>query len=356
FRLWRMTQPSAHFQGLITQVNEDPGAKNPVLPLVQARPADASSGGETAPVSPPAVVVRSLSSRLLCCFLCSKQTRLEPEEAEREEVVQRDGDAVPPSRGHSPISYPQSTSNYKAPVPAVKTPPLKEKLSPQVNEEETGVVKVKSGNRTKEVSPEQKPLAAVVRPTHRALLPPQVEEMAGRKTLVLDLDETLVHSSFTEVPCEMVLTLVLGNEEHKVYVKKRPGVDEFLTVVSKWYEVVIFTASTAIYANALLDELDINGDLIVHRLFRQACTRFAEGYVKDLSKLGRNVDEVIIIDNSPMCYALQPENAIPIKTWKDDPSDTELYDLLPILVSLARVEHVPQVLQEVLGGDDSDHE
>ncbi|CAE8713897.1 unnamed protein product [Polarella glacialis] len=254
----------------------------------------AQDSGEAAPVSPPAVVVRSLSSRLL----------------HGARILWRDGDAVPPSRGHSPISYPQSTSNYKA-VGVSGCPPKLEQLpgtstcgensaiegvkgvkhrKPSPVKAEI-IMKVAKGRSYREVSPEQKPPAAVVRPTHRALLPPQVEEMAGRKTLVLDLDETLVHSSFTEVPCEMVLTLVLGNEEHKVYVKKRPGVDEFLTVVSKWYEVVIFTASTAIYANALLDELDINGDLIVHRLFRQACTRFAEGYVKDGSfwGMGRHI-------------------------------------------------------------------
>ncbi|CAE7864264.1 PSR2 [Symbiodinium necroappetens] len=115
------------------------------------------------------------------------------------------------------------------------------------------------------------------------LLPPQDPTFRGRKTLVLDLDETLVHSSFTPVKCDLVLSVFLGNEEHKVYVRKRPGVDEFLNAVAKLYEVAIFTASTALYANSLLDVLDKSG-WIQHRLFREACTRYKEGYVKDRSQ------------------------------------------------------------------------
>jgi len=136
-------------------------------------------------------------------------------------------------------------------------------------------------------------------------------------------------------------------------VKKRPGVDLFLEKVAAFCEVVIFTASTALYANELLDQLDVHRT-ISYRLFREACSRYKEGYVKDLSRLGRNLDNVIIIDNLPICYALQPENAIPIKTWRHDPDDRELYDLLPILVSLANVDHIPRVLQEILYDDAPD--
>ncbi|CAE7313546.1 PSR1 [Symbiodinium natans] len=185
------------------------------------------------------------------------------------------------------------------------------------------------------------------------LLPPQEPNFRGKKTLVLDLDETLVHSSFTPVTCDLVLSVFLGTEEHKVYVRKRPGVDEFLKAVAKLYEVAIFTASTSLYANALLDVLDQRG-WIQHRLFREACTRYKEGYVKDLSLLGRNLNDVIIVDNMPVCYALQPENAIPIRTWKHDPEDTELMDLLPILLSLAHVEEIPRMLKEILAYEASE--
>lgn len=182
------------------------------------------------------------------------------------------------------------------------------------------------------------------------LLPPQEERFHGMKTLVLDLDETLVHSSFKKVSCEMELTK-LGDDCHTVYVKKRPGVDEFLRAVAEYFEIVIFTASTALYANTLLDELDSTRS-ISHRLYRDACSKYREGYVKDLSRLGRDLRHVIIIDNLPICYALQPQNAIPIATWRDDPDDTELIDLLPILVALSNVESVPDLLTRILYEDE----
>mmetsp|Transcript_41593 Transcript_41593/g.109801 ORF Transcript_41593/g.109801 Transcript_41593/m.109801 type:complete len:314 (-) Transcript_41593:14-955(-) len=180
-------------------------------------------------------------------------------------------------------------------------------------------------------------------------LGPQVGANIGRKTLVLDLDETLVHSSFRHVDrADIVITVELEGELHKVYVRKRPGVDKFLKAVAESFEVVIYTASMAKYANPLMDVLDPEG-LCTSRLFREACTRHGGGgYIKDLSKLGRSLKNVIIIDNSPICYAMQPDNAIPIKTWREDPTDQELLELVPILRALVGVEDIPAVLRQVV--------
>mmetsp|Transcript_44238 Transcript_44238/g.102197 ORF Transcript_44238/g.102197 Transcript_44238/m.102197 type:complete len:291 (+) Transcript_44238:98-970(+) len=182
-------------------------------------------------------------------------------------------------------------------------------------------------------------------------LPPQTGANIGRKTLVLDLDETLVHSSFRVVKnADMVIDVELEGEHHHAFVRKRPGVDFFLCRVAEVYEVVVYTASVAKYADPLLDKLDTH-NVVTHRLFREACTRYANGYVKDLSRLGRPLSDVIIIDNSPLCYALQPANAIPIKTWRYELDDRELLHLIPILLSLADVDSIPAVLEEVVWGE-----
>merc|ERR1719158_1571121 len=109
------------------------------------------------------------------------------------------------------------------------------------------------------------------------------------------------------------------------------------------------------YANPLMDQLDTSNS-VCFRLFREACTRQAGGYVKDLSRLGRDLKHVIIIDNSPICYALQPDNAIPIQTWRDDVRDRELLDLIPILISLAEVDDIPQVLRQIIWAADDEDE
>jgi RNA polymerase II subunit A small phosphatase-like protein len=97
-------------------------------------------------------------------------------------------------------------------------------------------------------------------------------------------------------------------------VLKRPGAHEILEELAETYELVIFTASLPIYANPLLDVLDPYG-YIDYRLFRDSCTPYHGALVKDLTKLGRNMKDVIIVDNSPMSFFFQPENAILSKSW-----------------------------------------
>lgn len=169
--------------------------------------------------------------------------------------------------------------------------------------------------------------------------PPHVED---RICLVLDLDETLVHSSFTPIPgADFEIPLEMQGEVHTVYVKKRPGVDEFLKKVSEWYEVVIFTASLALYANPVMDLLDPH-NLVQLRLYREHCVLVGGCYVKDIAKLGRDLKRTFIIDNSPLSYVLQPENAIPITAFFTDDNDRELEKTLALLDQARHLKDVRQ--------------
>merc|ERR1740123_542866 len=94
------------------------------------------------------------------------------------------------------------------------------------------------------------------------LLPTLSPENQGKKCLVLDLDETLVHSSFKPIPKpDFIIPVEIDKVVHHVYVLKRPYVDEFLLRASKHYEIVIFTASLSKYADPLLDKLDSQCDI-----------------------------------------------------------------------------------------------
>jgi len=163
------------------------------------------------------------------------------------------------------------------------------------------------------------------------LLPPLTEEYEGKKCLVLDLDETLVHSSFKPIPKpDFIIPVEIDRVVHHVYVLKRPFVDEFLLRASKCYEIVIFTASLSKYADPLLDKLDIHR-VIQHRLFRESCVIHGTAYVKDMRRIGRKLKDTIIVDNSPPSYLFQPCNAVPILSWFDDKSDTQLKDFCPVI-------------------------
>jgi len=126
---------------------------------------------------------------------------------------------------------------------------------------------------------------------------------------------------------------------HFVYVTKRPGVDTFLLEMSKYYEIIIYTASLNKYANALLDLLDAHR-VIRTRLFRESCVYYEGNYIKDLALLNRPLDQTIIIDNSPASYMFHPENAIDCGSFIDDPEDVELDQIGQFLIGLKDVNDV----------------
>lgn len=86
------------------------------------------------------------------------------------------------------------------------------------------------------------------------------------------------------------------------------------------------------------------------RLFREHCSFINGVFVKDLSLVGRNLKDSIIIDNSPTSYMLQPECALPILSWYDDPKDRGLYELIPLLIELARVPDVREAIPRFVRG------
>ncbi|CXJ10371.1 NLI interacting factor-like phosphatase [Plasmodium berghei] len=167
------------------------------------------------------------------------------------------------------------------------------------------------------------------------LLGKQKGKYKGRKTVVLDLDETLIHSSLrNDKGSSFRINIELGNEKCFIYVNKRPGVDYFFQEISKYYEIVIFTASMPKYANAVIDKLDVNR-VCSYRLFRESCTLWNNNYVKDIRLLGRDLKNVIIIDNSTYVQKFCADNCFLIKSWFDDPTDTELYKLIPFLKGIS---------------------
>ena len=143
-------------------------------------------------------------------------------------------------------------------------------------------------------------------------------------TLVLDLDETLIH--FKPNP----------NNEESGTIKIRPFLMEFLAKIKEYYELVVFTAATQEYADPIINALETNGKFFDYRLYRMHTIIIDNDFVKDLSKLGRDLSKIIIVDNMEQNYKLQKNNGITIRPfWGKDNEDTALIDLLEILIKIA---------------------
>ena len=143
-------------------------------------------------------------------------------------------------------------------------------------------------------------------------------------TLVLDLDETLIH--FKPNP----------NNEESGTIKIRPYLMEFLEKIKNYYELVVFTAATQEYADPIINALDPSNKYFDYRLYRKHTIIIDNDFVKDLSKLGRDMSKIIIVDNMEQNYKLQKNNGITIRPfWGKDNEDTALSDLLEILIKIA---------------------
>ncbi|GAU36994.1 hypothetical protein TSUD_150300 [Trifolium subterraneum] len=187
-------------------------------------------------------------------------------------------------------------------------------------------------------------------------------------TVVLDLDETLISAYETSSLPDIVKTqaieaglnwfeleCVFPNMEadgkpiiNHVTVFERPGLKEFLTKLSEFAELVLFTAGLEGYARPLVDRIDTD-NLFSQRLYRPSTvtTGYRE-HVKDLTNISEDLCHIVIVDNNPYSFLLQPQNGIPCVSFSAaQPHDTQLLDvILPLLKQLSDEKDVRHLLYE----------
>lgn len=185
-----------------------------------------------------------------------------PRDVAREnDVDMTDAPSVPPVEEQNVVDEPVQPQDLK-PVSLPPPPPLQKRMD---------ATQVAAVPPVPDPEPESK---------QTWLLPPIQQKFKGRKCLILDLDETLVHSSFKILnQADFTIPVEIEGQYHNVYVIKRPGVDQFMKRVGELYEVVVFTASVSKYGDPLLDQLDIH-HVVHHRLFRESCYNHQGNYVK----------------------------------------------------------------------------
>jgi RNA polymerase II subunit A small phosphatase-like protein len=177
------------------------------------------------------------------------------------------------------------------------------------------------------------------------LPPPGDDHYPGKLTLCLDLDGTLI-SAFSPKKAPMLpagaISYIVGRGSKLnpggIFIVERPGLGEFLRRMSAVTEVVIFTAGLQDYAGPILDALEMRyGPCFTYRLYRPATVPHRlYACVKDLSRLGRDLSRVLLLDDTPLAFLSQASNGIPILQFKGDCDDTILMDAVgPLVESLA---------------------
>ena len=180
----------------------------------------------------------------------------------------------------------------------------------------------------------------------------------NKKALILDLDETLVHSSFQPlqynnqlIKPDIYFKIFFNGKYHEIFVYKRPFLNKFLKEMNKIFNIHVFTASIEKYAKPLLERLDKH-NYIIKKYFRESCV-YSEGkFIKDLSTLNINLHDIIIVDNNPISYKFNKKNGIPIKSFHYDKNDKELLNIMPLLNCLSKVDDVRKYIPYIIENDE----
>merc|ERR1711920_332107 len=124
--------------------------------------------------------------------------------------------------------------------------------------------------------------------------------------------------------------------------------------MAQYYEIVLYSPSIDAIADPVVNSLD-KSVCIMHRLYRDACHFKSGHYIKDLNRLNRNVNRMILIDDDEQAAEFNPNNLIRVKPYEDptDRTDNTLERITPFLVELARKGHsdIPAILSQYRGMD-----
>ncbi|KAL4505421.1 hypothetical protein ABPG72_002483 [Tetrahymena utriculariae] len=165
-----------------------------------------------------------------------------------------------------------------------------------------------------------------------------------KKTLIFDMDETLIHcNESASTPSDVIIDVRFPTGEYiQAGINIRPYAIEILQELSEEFEIVIFTASHSCYAQAVIEYLDPHKKHVHHRFYRDQCIQTPQGvYIKDLRVFqDRQLNEIVLIDNAAYSFSFQVDNGIPIVPFYDNKSDTELLHLCSYLRNLHNANDV----------------
>ena len=158
------------------------------------------------------------------------------------------------------------------------------------------------------------------------IIPPYISYPNKKEfSLVISLDETLIHFKSGSI------------KNNKGVIQLRPGINEFFEAIKPYYEIIIFSNGNKKYTDLIVNSIDEKKTYIDYRLYRDHCITICNDFVKDISRIGRPINKIVVVDNIPQNYRLHKENGINIKSFYGDKSnDKILFSLNKILINIAK--------------------
>ena len=144
-------------------------------------------------------------------------------------------------------------------------------------------------------------------------------------TLVLDIDQTLVNVTINP------------QDNSRGLCKFRPGLLHFLKSLKPFYEIITFTTNTKEYSEVIINEIESGKKIFDYNLYREHSALVGKEFVKDISRIGRNIKNIIIVDDQSKNFRLNKENGILISPFFGDDNDTVLYELKRILILFCKI-------------------
>ena len=177
-------------------------------------------------------------------------------------------------------------------------------------------------------------------------MPPQM--LTKPKTLILDLDQTLICHYNSARPLPNTSPILSTHLAIPFY--KRPGLDPFLNEMSKFYELILFTASEFTYANDILEKIDPQNKYFTTVLARNHCSCVVYGgmcmALKEVSMIkGRDLSNIVLLDDSIHAWAMDLDNLVPAKPFHGALTDQFLNKIKEFLIKLSKEEDVRSVLR-----------
>jgi CTD small phosphatase-like protein 2 len=171
-----------------------------------------------------------------------------------------------------------------------------------------------------------------------------------KKTLILDLDETLINCCELRDGPDMILT-PLESCDTRIMIKVRPFTQQFLCMMKEHFEIIIFTASSELYAKTVVKALDPQMEYISYVFHREYCMETDKGIrIKDLRIFkNRNLKDMIIVDNFVPAFSFQLENGVPILEWRGNRNDEELIYLTDYLIKAKEFDDMREYNRKNLG-------